>query len=204
MRDAQRHRPGLVDLRQVVPVVEVLRYRQVGVQAAPELLVAADRLLVVRHAGGVGGERVVGEVNRRWGGENWTPIVLEISDDRTRSLALLTLFDVLLVNSVRDGMNLVALEGALTNVRNGVIVLSQEAGAAERLHGSVVPVDPLDVVSTAKGLEAALGLSLSGRVGAAMSARRLAASLGTDTWLAKSIEVARSDDRLLAGGGRLG
>ena len=63
----------------------------------------------------------------------WTPIVLSVEDDRARSLAALTLSDVLLVNPVRDGLNLVAKEGPLLNAADGVLVLSHQAGAWEEL-----------------------------------------------------------------------
>ena len=52
-------------------------------------------------------------INERWGTPGWTPIVLEVEDDYPRSLAALTRSDVLLINPVRDGLNLVAKEGPL-------------------------------------------------------------------------------------------
>ena len=51
------------------------------------------------------------------GSGGWTPILLSVEDDRARSLAALTLSDVLLVNPVRDGLNLVAKEGPLAQHR---------------------------------------------------------------------------------------
>ena len=65
-------------------------------------------------------ESTVERINRRWGRPGWTPIVLEVEDDYPRSLAALGRYDVLLVNPVRDGLNLVAKEGPLVNTRNGV------------------------------------------------------------------------------------
>jgi hypothetical protein len=56
-------------------------------------------------------------INHAWGTPTWTPIVLHVEDDRARSLAALTISDVLLVNPVRDGLNLVAKEGPLLNAR---------------------------------------------------------------------------------------
>ena len=60
-------------------------------------------------------EATVARINERWGTPGWTPVVLEVEDDYPRSLAALTRYDVLLVNPVRDGLNLVAKEGPVIN-----------------------------------------------------------------------------------------
>ena len=77
-------------------------------------------------------ETTVARINERWGTPGWTPVVLEVEDDYPRSLAALTRYDVLLVNPVRDGLNLVAKEGPLVNTGDGVLALSREAGAFDR------------------------------------------------------------------------
>lgn len=77
--------------------------------------------------------------------------------NRQRALAALRIYDVLYVNPVRDGMNLVALEGPAINTRHGVLVLSRGAGSATVLaQGPVVIDDPHDVSATADALHAAL------------------------------------------------
>ena len=86
------------------------------------------------------------------------PIVLHVEDDRPRSLAALTIFDVLLVNPVRDGLNLVAKEGSLLNGGDGVLVLSHEAGAWEELSEAALGVNPFDVAGTADALHRALSM----------------------------------------------
>ena len=58
-------------------------------------------------------EHAVAQVNDRWGTDDWSPIILDVADDPLRSFAALTRYDVLLVNPVRDGLNLVAKEGPL-------------------------------------------------------------------------------------------
>lgn len=83
---------------------------------------------------------------------------LEIADDFPASIAAYKQFDVLLVNAVMDGLNLVSKEAPLVNERDGAVVLSVNAGAYEELAEWVVPVDPLDVEGTAAALEAALAL----------------------------------------------
>ena len=91
------------------------------------------------------------------------PIVLHMEDDRPRSLASLTIFDVLLVNPVRDGLNLVAKEGSLLNGGEGVLVLSHEAGAWEELSEAALGVNPFDVAGTADVLHRALSMDRAER-----------------------------------------
>ena len=97
-------------------------------------------------------------INHAWGTATWTPVVLHMEDDRPRSLASLTIFDVLLVNPVRDGLNLVAKEGSLLNGGEGVLVLSHEAGAWEELSEAALGVNPFDVAGTADALHRALSM----------------------------------------------
>ncbi|MGH9061105.1 MAG: alpha,alpha-trehalose-phosphate synthase (UDP-forming), partial [Acidimicrobiales bacterium] len=70
-------------------------------------------------------EAVVDQVNRSWARPGWDPIVLDLSDNYPRSLAALGRYDALLVNPVRDGLNLVAKEGPLLNTVDGVLALSR-------------------------------------------------------------------------------
>ena len=81
-------------------------------------------------------------------------LTLRIADDFPASIAAYKQFDVLLVNAVMDGLNLVAKEAPIVNERDGVVVLSVNAGAYEELGDWVVPVDPFDVAGTADALEA--------------------------------------------------
>ncbi|HET7567317.1 MAG TPA: trehalose-6-phosphate synthase [Gaiellaceae bacterium] len=103
-------------------------------------------------------EEAVREVNDRFGRDDWTPVELDIADDFPRSVAGYKQFDVLLVNPVFDGLNLVAKEAMLVNERDGVLVLSENAGAYEELREWALPVAPLDVVGQADALERALEL----------------------------------------------
>ena len=101
-------------------------------------------------------EDAVRAVNHRFAREGWTPVVLDVADDFPRSLAGYKQFDVLLVNPVFDGLNLVAKEAPLLNGRDGVLVLSENAGAYEELASWAVGVGPLDVSAQADALYAAL------------------------------------------------
>ncbi len=90
-------------------------------------------------------------------------IELDIADDFPRSLAGYKEFDVLFVNAVSDGLNLVAKEAFLLNTRDGALVLSENAGVYEELGGWAVTVDPLDVGGQADALYEALTLPAAER-----------------------------------------
>lgn len=102
-------------------------------------------------------------INRRWGTADWTPILLDPHDNYPSSVAALRRYDVLLVNPVRDGLNLVAKEGALVNERDGTLVLSHEAGCWAELGSAAVGVNPFDVTGTAAALARALDMDASAR-----------------------------------------
>jgi trehalose 6-phosphate synthase len=103
-------------------------------------------------------ESAVRTVNDRFGREGWQPVELDLADDFLRSVAGYKQFDVLLVNPVFDGLNLVTKEAFLVNERDGVLVLSENAGVHEELGGLALTVNPLDVSGQADALYAALTL----------------------------------------------
>jgi trehalose 6-phosphate synthase len=96
------------------------------------------------------------EINRRFGNLHWKPIRLLFEHNRVQALAAMSLYDVMLVNPVADGMNLVAKEGPVLNTHNGVLVLSTTAGAYSDLSCGAVGVDPYDVEQTAEALYQAI------------------------------------------------
>ena len=137
-------------------------------------------------------ETLAARINTQWGVPGWTPIVLDTSDNFPRSVAALQRYDLLLVNPVRDGLNLVAKEGPLLNVRNGVLALSREAGAWEELGGVALEVNPFDVAGTADVLAAALAMDDEDRATHAAALRKLAASRSPRDWLDDQLAAARS------------
>jgi trehalose 6-phosphate synthase len=102
-------------------------------------------------------------VNDRFAEGDWRPVDLQAADNFPQSVAAYKQFDVLLVNPVFDGMNLVAKEGAFVNEHNGVVVLSENAGAFEELGEWVVPVNPFDIQGQADALYAALTMEAGER-----------------------------------------
>ena len=103
-------------------------------------------------------EREARRVNDRFQENGWTPIELQIDDDFPRSVAAYKQFDVLLVNAIFDGMNLVAKEAPLVNTRDGVVVLSENAGAHAELGEWALTVNPFDVEGQAHAIHEALSL----------------------------------------------
>ena len=101
-------------------------------------------------------QKAVEEVNEEHGTPSWRPVVLSMEDNFPRSVAAYKAYDVLLVNAVRDGMNLVAKEAAVVNEKNGVLVLSENAGAHEELGEFAVTVNPFDLDEGADAIYAAL------------------------------------------------
>jgi trehalose 6-phosphate synthase len=99
------------------------------------------------------------EITGEFGTPDWNPLILEVKDDYPRSLAACALADVLLVNPIRDGMNLVAQEGPVLSERGCALVLSREAGAAATLAGDALLVNPYDITETAEALHQALAMS---------------------------------------------
>ncbi len=104
-------------------------------------------------------EREVRDVNGRFGRDGWTPIELRVADDFPESVAGYKQFDVLLVNPVFDGLNLVSKEAPLVNGRDGVLVLSENAGSHEELGEWALTVSPTDVSGQAEALHAALTMA---------------------------------------------
>ena len=117
-------------------------------------------------------ETLARRVNEEWATDDWTPILLDTSDDFPRSVAALRRYDVLLVNPIRDGLNLVAKEGPLLNERDGVLALSREAGVWEELQGGALEVNPFDVAGTADVLAQALDMPADERARRGRPARR--------------------------------
>jgi trehalose 6-phosphate synthase len=139
-------------------------------------------------------EHTAARINNALGSDGWTPILLSVEDDRARSLAALTLSDVLLVNPVRDGLNLVAKEGPLLNASDGVLVLSRQAGAWEELAlagGGALGINPFDVVGTTDALHAALTMEAPARAARAAALRTAVRGRTAADWWADQVAAAQ-------------
>jgi trehalose 6-phosphate synthase len=102
-------------------------------------------------------------VNDRFQQDGWTPIDLRIEDNFAEAVAAYKQFDVLLVNAIFDGLNLVAKEAPLVNERDGVLILSENAGSHEELGAWALSVNPFDVEGQAEAIYSALTMPLDER-----------------------------------------
>jgi trehalose 6-phosphate synthase len=134
-------------------------------------------------------QRMAREIVDEFGTEDWDPLVLQVNDDYPRSLAAYRLADVLLVNPVRDGMNLVAKEAPLLSERDCAVVLSREAGAAAELAEGALLVNPYDVSATAQALHEALSMTAAERRRRAALLAQASASCPPDQWLAAQLSA---------------
>jgi len=136
-------------------------------------------------------EHLVARVNERFASGGRPPVELEVADDFEASVAALSRYDVLLVNPIRDGMNLVAKEGPVVNSRDGVLALSHDAGAFEELGAHALEVEPFDVHGTAAALERALEMPASERAERSRALVALAASRPPRLWFDELVAAAR-------------
>ena len=98
-------------------------------------------------------------VNDRFQRDGWLPVDLQVADNFAQSVAAYKQYDVLLVNPVFDGLNLVSKEAPLLNGRDGVLILSENAGAHEELAEWVLTVNPFDVYGQAESIHLALTMA---------------------------------------------
>ncbi|MGI8413140.1 MAG: alpha,alpha-trehalose-phosphate synthase (UDP-forming) [Solirubrobacteraceae bacterium] len=108
-------------------------------------------------------EAVVAVVNHRHGSPDWMPIQLKLRDDLEEAVAAYKHYDVLIVNAMFDGMNLVAKEGPMVNERAGVSILSENTGAHEELGEYALSVNPFDIQELADSIHAALTMPAAER-----------------------------------------
>jgi trehalose 6-phosphate synthase len=137
-------------------------------------------------------ESIVQAVNEKWATSDWTPILLDTTDNYARSVAALRRYDVLLVNPIRDGLNLVAKEGPLVNEHDGVVALSPAAGVWDEIGDHTVEVHPFDVVGTSDAFGTALDLSAGDRAVQAAALRGAAAARSPVDWFDELVAAART------------
>jgi trehalose 6-phosphate synthase len=130
-------------------------------------------------------------INDEFGTPDWQPLVLEVKDDYARSLAACQVADVLLVNPIRDGMNLVAEEGPLLAANGCGLVLSREAGAAALIGDHALLVNPYDVTATAEALHAGLSMPADERKDRSAAIAAAADARAPRHWLAEQLDSLR-------------
>jgi trehalose 6-phosphate synthase len=146
--------------------------------------------------------RLIGRINREYGSKGWKPIVAYVDNNRARALVALRRADVVLVNPIFDGMNLVIKEAAIASERDAVLILSRTAGAYHQLAEAVLPISPLDVAETAEHLYEALTLSENERRRRADLARSIVQGDTLTDWIANQLRDAASVRQGQVGRGR--
>lgn len=126
---------------------------------------------------------LVESINDHFGDVDWQPIRVFYEDNYPQAIAGMTMYDVLLVNPIIDGMNLVSKEGPLVNKGDGVLVLSEMAGSHEQLQEYVLPVSPTDLEGTVRALHQALTMPEDERRARADGLRRQIEEYDIVQWL---------------------
>ena len=131
-------------------------------------------------------------INDRFRRGSWSPIDLQIHDDFHQSVAAFKQYDVLLVNAIFDGLNLVAKEAPLVNERNGVLVLSENTGAYEEIGRYSIPINPFDIRGQAEAIHEALTMDERERERRIVGLREYVSAHDIEQWI--SAQLSDLDD----------
>jgi trehalose 6-phosphate synthase len=132
-------------------------------------------------------EALVAVVNHRHGTTDWMPIDLRIYENFPEAVARYKHFDLLMVNSIFDGMNLVAKEAPAINTRNGVIMLSENTGSHEELGDCTLTVNPFDIQEQADTIHRALTMSADEREVRATRLREIVRERDPGVWISEQL-----------------
>lgn len=127
-------------------------------------------------------QRIASEINDEFATARWKPLLLETDVPFPRSLAAYRLADALVVNPIRDGMNLVAKEVPVVSERDCVLVLSREAGAYDDLGAYALLVNPYDISQTSEAVHDALSMRADERAERARCLADAATALPPQRW----------------------
>ena len=106
-------------------------------------------------------DSIISEINQTFGNQDWQPISVFYENNYTQAIAAMKFYDVLMVNSTIDGMNLVAKEGPAVNTRNGLLILSETTGAHPQLRDGVISVSATDIEGTSQALYRGITATMS-------------------------------------------
>ena len=132
--------------------------------------------------------RFAERLNRRYGRNGWQPVHIFYENNYPRAIAGMARADVLLVNPVADGMNLVAKEGPIVSRRNLVLILSESAGAYDQLKSACLSVAAADIEGTARALEEALAMPPDERADRVARLRAIIEDQDLTWWLVRQLE----------------
>ncbi len=126
---------------------------------------------------------LVSMINTKHGNTDWMPIDLRFESNLALAITAYKHFDVMIVNSIFDGMNLVAKESMLVNERDGVLILSENVGAFEEIGAYSLAVNPFDVEAQAEALHQALTMPYAERRARADAIREVISENDIAKWL---------------------
>lgn len=126
---------------------------------------------------------LVDAINDEYGFPGWQPIEIFYENNYEQAIAALQLADVMLVNPLIDGMNLVAKEGSLVNRRDGVLILSEAAGSYDQLREFALSIGPADIEGSVRALHHALRMGARERKRRSQGLRKLVQEEGVREWL---------------------
>src|SRR6202521_1095300 len=135
--------------------------------------------------------QVVQRINSQYGSGGWLPVRLEFGESVRKAMAAMRNFDVLVVNPVYDGLNLIAKEGALVNRADGVIVLSENAGAHEELNPHVLSINPFDIMATADAMHRGIVMSAEDKKQRNAAAREVVRTNDITRWITCQVQDIR-------------
>src|SRR4051812_14645858 len=145
-------------------------------------------------------EALVAVVNHRHGTPDWMPIDLKLRDDLEEAVAAYKHYDVMIVNAMFDGMNLVAKEGPLVNERHGVSILSENTGAHEELGEFALSVNPFDIKETADSIFKALTMDPDERERRSLGLKSAVTARDPGDWVDDQLDDIRAKASAMAAG----
>jgi len=134
--------------------------------------------------------QLIEDINNKYGNDEWHPIDYFYENNYVQAIAGMRNYDVMLVNAVIDGMNLVAKEGPTVNERDGVLILSETVGACEQLGQNALTVAPVDLEGTTQALYTALTMSPEERNQRAIGLKKSIEEADITNWLLHLLEDA--------------
>jgi trehalose 6-phosphate synthase len=137
-------------------------------------------------------EALVAVVNHRHGTTDWMPIDLRIYENFPEAVARYKHFDLLMVNSIFDGMNLVAKEAPAVNTRDGVVMLSENTGSHEELGDCTLTVNPFDIQEQADTMHRALTMDPEERSLRASRLREIVRERDPGVWISEQLDDVRA------------
>jgi trehalose 6-phosphate synthase len=161
--------------------VTFIAHLQPSRQDVPEYAEYLDRI-----------EALVAVVNHRHGTTDWMPIDLRIYENFLEAVARYKQYDLLIVNSLFDGMNLVAKEAPAVNTRDGVVMLSENTGSHEELGECTLTVNPFDIQEQADTIHRALTMDSEERRLRAARLREIVRDRDPGVWINEQLEDVRA------------